>query len=371
MKICYFGVGSDTLRNGYHQKIFRTIDIWREMGCETLWVLGSRAGAPAATDFAKGIKPSGEARLWTWPSGMSRYFPEKEACSSVLKWRPDVIYIRSAYFTPAINGLLEAVPACIEINTNEDAERKQFGRLHYLYFRISSRYVLKRVRGIICVTREIARLARYSRTQKPIKVIANGIPLENCAPRPISPEKNPILVMMATGQYRWHGLDKLAILARKFPTWTIHILGDAPVDSDLAGCGNVKVHGLLKRGEFEPILAQAHVGLGPLALHRKEMEEACPLKVREYLSYGLPVIGGYVDTDFPQGAEFFLQIANREDNVATSLDAIEKFVAYWMQRRVAPSEIAHLDFRSKERERLAFLEQIYNGKKVGSAVACA
>jgi glycosyltransferase involved in cell wall biosynthesis len=206
---------------------------------------------------------------------------------------------------------------------------------------------------------------------KPIKVIANGIPLENFAPRPISQERDPVLVMMATGQYRWHGLDKLVILARKFPKWTIHILGDALVSSELAGCGNVRVHGLLKRSEFEPILARAHVGLGPMALHRKEMEEACPLKVREYLSYGLPVIGGYVDSDFPKGAEFFLQIPNREDNVERSLDAIEKFVAHWMHRRVAPSEIAHLDFRSKERERLAFLEQISNRKQVGSAVACA
>jgi glycosyltransferase involved in cell wall biosynthesis len=358
MRICYFVIGSDTLRNGYHQKIFRTIQVWRELGCETLWVLGSRAGSPAAADFEAGICPPGEARFWTWQSGLRRFFSERGACNSLLQWKPDLIYIRSAYFTPAVVKLLNRVPSCIEINTNEDAERRQYGKLQYLYFRVSSGYVLKRVKGIIAVTREIAHLPRYVETGKPIAVIANGIPLESFEARPVSNVYDPVLIMMATGRYRWHGLDKLTVLARKFPKWRIHIVGDAEITAELAACENVKVHGLLKRAEFEPLLAEAHVGLGPLALHRKDMKEACPLKVREYLSYGLPVIAGYEDTDFPGGAEFFLQIGNAESNVKNSLHAIEAFVAKWMGRRVAPAKIAHLDYRSKEKERLSFLAEL-------------
>jgi hypothetical protein len=169
--------------------------------------------------------------------------------------------------------------------------------------------------------------------------------------------------MMATGQYPWHGLDKLAVLAKRFPSWTIHVLGDSPVTPEVAACKNVKAHGLLKRDQFEPLLAEAHVGLGPLALHRKNMEEACPLKVREYLSYGLPVIAGYLDTDFPNGAEFFLQIGNSEKNVEHSLEQIEAFVNRWMHRRVNPVDIAHLDYRAKEQQRLAFLAEIADGRK--------
>jgi glycosyltransferase involved in cell wall biosynthesis len=371
MRVCYFVIGSDTLRNGYHQKIFRTVDAWRDFGCETLWALGSRAGTPGAADFAEGVRPAGEALLWTWESGARRFFSEREACRKVLEWKPDVIYIRSAYFTPAIIKLLNSVPSCIEINTNEDAERRQFGRLHYLYFRISSGYVLKRVKGIVAVTREIARLERYRQSGKPIKVIANGIPLEDFAPRPVSPAKQPVLAMMTTGQYRWHGLDKLTALARKFPSWEIHLMGDAQVTAELAACENVKRHGLLKRSEFEPILARAHVGLGPLALHRKKMEEACPLKVREYLSYGLPVIAGYEDTDFPEGAEFLLQIGNSESNVENSLEQMEAFTRKWMHRRVPAAAIEHLDFHAKEKERLSFLAELA-GRKFGAPQAvCA
>ena len=370
MRVCYFAVGSDTLRNGYHQKVFRTIDTWRDLGCETLWVLGSRAGAPADLDFKNGIRPAGEAQLWTWPSGLRRFFWERAACRRVKEWKPDVIYIRSAYYTPAVIPLLDTVPCCIEINTNEDVERQQLGKLQYLYFRLSSGYVLNRVKGIVSVTREIARLPRYVNSRKPIKVIANGIPLTNCTPARNSLAKEPVLVMMATGNYGWHGLDKLATLARRFPGWKIHLLGDAEVPAEVRSCENILVHGLMKRSEYEPLLAEAHVGLGSLALHRKRMEEACPLKVREYLRYGLPVIGGYIDTDIPDGSDYFLNIGNHELNVKESLDRIEGFVKQWMHRRVEPAAIAHLDYNFKEQERLAFLCEIA-GLKTQRATVCA
>jgi glycosyltransferase involved in cell wall biosynthesis len=370
MRVCYFAVGSDTLRNGYHQKVFRTIDTWRDLGCETLWVLGSRAGAPADLDFKSGIQPVGDVQLWTWPSGLRRFFFEREACQRVKEWKPDVIYIRSAYYTPAVIPLLDTVASCIEINTNEDVERQQLGKLQYLYFKLSSAYVLNRVKGIVSVTREIARLPRYVNARKPIKVIANGIPLTGCAPVRSSSAKEPVLVMMATGNYAWHGLDKLVALARRFPRWKIHLLGDAEIPAEVRSCENILAHGLMKRSEYEPLLAEAHVGLGSLALHRKKMEEACPLKVREYLRYGLPVVGGYTDTDIPDGSDYFLNVGNHEHNVKESLDRIEAFVMQWMHRRVEPAAIAHLDYNFKEQERLAFLSEIA-GLKAQRTAVCA
>jgi hypothetical protein len=100
------------------------------------------------------------------------------------------------------------------------------------------------------------------------------------------------------------------------------------------------------------------------------MEEACPLKVREYLRYGLPVIGGYIDTDIPDGSDYFLNIGNHELNVKESLDRIEGFVKQWMHRRVEPAAIAHLDYNFKEQERLAFLCEIA-GLKTQRATVCA
>jgi len=44
------------------------------------------------------------------------------------------------------------------------------------------------------------------------------------------------------------------------------------------------------------LMGAADVGVGALALERKNMREAQPIKTRHYLGSGLPVIIGYQDT---------------------------------------------------------------------------
>ena len=91
------------------------------------------------------------------------------------------------------------------------------------------------------------------------------------------------------------------------------------------------------------------------------MNEASTLKVREYLTAGLPVIMSHRDTDFPDGAPFILELPNRPDAVVTHQAAIAEFVAAWKGRRVPRSEVAHLDLEAKEAARLRFLEQLTHG----------
>jgi hypothetical protein len=88
------------------------------------------------------------------------------------------------------------------------------------------------------------------------------------------------------------------------------------------------------------------------------MQEACPLKVREYLAYGLPVIIGCKDTDFTESAPFILRLPNSEDNIETSLSAIESFVSKWKGKRVPREAIAHLDLEVKESQRVKFFEDV-------------
>jgi hypothetical protein len=47
------------------------------------------------------------------------------------------------------------------------------------------------------------------------------------------------------------------------------------------------------------------------------MSEASPLKSREYLALGLPVIGAYEDTDIPPDDPVYLQLPNRPGAVWT------------------------------------------------------
>ncbi|MNP61531.1 hypothetical protein D3C76_1567280 [compost metagenome] len=100
------------------------------------------------------------------------------------------------------------------------------------------------------------------------------------------------------------------------------------------------------------------MAIGPLALYRRGMKEASPLKVREYLAYGLPVINGYVDTDFKEEVPFILRIPNEPRNTVHASAAIEEFVHSWQGRRVDRSEVEHLDVAVKETARIAYMKRI-------------
>lgn len=101
-----------------------------------------------------------------------------------------------------------------------------------------------------------------------------------------------------------------------------------------------------------------NIGIGTLALHRKGMKEASPLKVREYLAYGLPVILGYKDTDV-DGKDFVLNIGNYELNVNENKQQITDFVNEWSDRRVDQEQVIQLiDWEMKEQRRLKFFESI-------------
>ena len=121
---------------------------------------------------------------------------------------------------------------------------------------------------------------------------------------------------------------------------------------------NLVFHGNLDRVGYEPLLAAATAALGTFGLYRKHMEEACPLKVREYLALGLPVIGACLDTDIPAEADYYLRLPNSGAPLQPHHAAIAAFVERWRGRRVPRPSVAHLDTTVKEAGRLAFMATI-------------
>jgi hypothetical protein len=89
------------------------------------------------------------------------------------------------------------------------------------------------------------------------------------------------------------------------------------------------------------------------------MDEASPLKSRQYLAHGVPFISAYADTDIT-ASDFQLQLPNADNNITPNLDRIERFVAQafrnkdlrYRARRFAEEK---LDISVKETERLNFI----------------
>ncbi|MFX8895379.1 glycosyltransferase family 1 protein, partial [Acinetobacter baumannii] len=84
----------------------------------------------------------------------------------------------------------------------------------------------------------------------------------------------------------------------------LHIVGDVSVEDELLAKKDSRVilHGPLTNIEISQLMSKMWIGLASFGLFRKRMKEACTLKVREYLNYGLPIYSGHKDI-FPEEFE--------------------------------------------------------------------
>jgi hypothetical protein len=100
------------------------------------------------------------------------------------------------------------------------------------------------------------------------------------------------------------------------------------------------------------------VAFGPLALYRKGLDEASPLKVREYLACGLASVIAHRDSDFSADVPFLLQLPNAPSDDQNVAARVRRFGERWKGHRVPRTEIGHLDVRYKEIRRIEFFDQV-------------
>ena len=231
--------------------------------------------------------------------------------------------------------------------------------MRVLYNRLTRGLLLRRARALVFVTSELSRKPSFAGFRGVHRVITNGIELAAYPSLPAIEGPAPRLAFVGTAGQPWHGLDKLVELAYRRPEWRFDIIGmDSDAWATQAPPANVAWHGALDRAGVIDVLATADVGVGTLALHRKSMNEACPLKVREYLAVGLPILYGYSDPDADDLGSHVLRIENTETNVIDALDAIDAFVTRSRGVRVPRSAVGHLDVSVKEGQRLALFNEL-------------
>ncbi|MGQ9736041.1 MAG: hypothetical protein ACUVUP_05665 [Thermaceae bacterium] len=366
MRIAYLLYNNEGEEGGVFKKMVSQILTWRLLGAEVSTHVIARK---PLLDVWKKYLGEGPLTFHHFQGFLNRFRAWEEAVSAVNVYRPDVIYMRHDLYMPAFRRLDPQRPLVLEINTDDVTEFCLFrGTAICWYNRLFRHLLLRRAAGLVFVGQEMAESPHfrpYSRTHA-VTVIGNGINLEDYPILPPPANEKPRLAFVGTEGFPWHGVDKILKMAVHFEDWHFDIIG-------IRSGGfphvppNVSFHGPLERRRYEPILAKADVAIGTLALHRKLMNETTTLKVREYLAYGLPVILGHRDTDFPQEVPFILRIPNTEDNVEKSIPAIRDFVMSWKGRRVDRKDVAHLDVRYKEAKRLAFMEKTLHSSLVAKS----
>ncbi len=358
MRIAYISLHWPRTRNsGVGKKIYSQLAAWRAMGHEARLFMHTTPHEPQSELIEADYffyASSGKIR-----TELNRIQAMRRMISAVRAFHPDVIYLRYSIYVYPAHRLMDIAPVVEEINTNDLTQHEGLGGIYSLYNRLTRGIFLRRVRGLVAVSRELAVSPAFA-YGKPVAVIANGIDLDATKPMPAPDNQTPRLFFIATPGYNWHGVDRLVKLAQKYPDLAIDVVGYDRIEEVVILPGNIHLHGYLDASTYEKVLGRADVAISTLALYRKKMEEASPLKVRECLAYGLPSVLAYLDTDLDGlDCDFLLKIPNRDDNIETHGDAIHAF-AYRMQGRRAERKLLaqRIDSRPKEIQRLDFFEKI-------------
>lgn len=353
LRIAYLGQMADVAtENGISKKIGTQAKAWRAAGHAV------RYFALTPTHEAwPGLAPL-ETTLIARGSPLVRAWRSLHLARLIRAWKPDVIYFRYAHHSPGLPGLFRAVPTVAEINSDDQTEYPlTLSPLKLAYHRATRAKVLQAAAAFVPVTRELA--TRFASFGKPTEVIANSIDLADFSLAPL-PAVASSLVFVGSRGTPWHGLERLGEIATLLPQVAIDVIGCGAADwpGPAPAPATMRFHGELTREHYAPLVARATAAIGTLGLFQKKMEEACPLKVREYFAMGLPVIAAYEDTDVPPNADYFLRLPNNREPLLKFREQMVAWLESWRQRRVARAAIAHLDTRVKEERRLAFLSAI-------------
>lgn len=368
MRIAYLTEWPPYAESGVLRKMIGQIAAWRAAGhAAEIFTVAPLQDRPAAAGFAEHGQVIGSVRQEQLDRHPRARLGFVNKIASVPKLRralagfgPDLIYYRqNGPWYPGLGGILRSRPSVAEINTYEGAENALWGGTFRRFQQATRRRVLGSVDGMVCMTQEIADHEAWA--GKPAAIIANALWGDPLAPVPTG-NAHPVFVftgspMTLDQSANWHGVDKLFPLAAAMPSSRFHVAGMEA--KDFAGApANIVFHGMLDGAALSALYARCDIGFGTLALHRKAMEEACPLKVRDYLRHRLPVVIGYREAQAElNDAPYILSVGNTPDNVTANLDRIAAFAAAWTNRRV-DADLGFLCAPAVEARRLAFLARI-------------
>ncbi|HEX6860405.1 MAG TPA: glycosyltransferase [Caulobacteraceae bacterium] len=366
MRVAYLTEWSPFGETGVLRKLIGQVETWRELGCEAeIFALAPRRDEAPSLGFERYGSVIGaihQSSLEKHPAARLGFFNKIASAPLVSRalrrFAPDVIYYRqNGPWYPGIGAQMRIAPTVMEINTDEGAENSHWGAAFDALYRLTQQRVVGPAAGFVAVTEEIA--AKYRDRHKPVAVVPNSFWGE--APGPIAPTAGgePTFVFVGSPGMSWHGVDKIFLLARGLPASRFHIVGFTAADFPGETIPeNMVLHGHQTGPELSAIYARSDVGIGTLALHRKGMDEACPLKIREYLMNRLPVIIGYTEAEAAlNAAPYVLQLGNDEGNVARNLETIVAFARDWAGRRVE-DDLSFLSRSAKESQRLEFLAKV-------------
>ncbi|MGE5483751.1 MAG: glycosyltransferase family 4 protein [Ignavibacteriales bacterium] len=351
MRIAYLVLDDLSRMPGVWKKVVGQVEQWRLLGHDPA-VFACEPRRATHSDLIH------DSRAAAYPDYAAAYILRSLTALRVRRelsdFRPDIVYMRFGVFTPFVSGTLEVAraPVIIEVNSDDVAEYDRYGPMIGGYNRLTRGLLLSRAAGFVSVTDELR--ARLGRPAVLHVVVPNGVAWREFARLPAPGNDRPNIVFVGSSDQPWQGVDKITYLAKRCPEFTFHVVGPKNVEV----LPNVVVHGWKLGKDLQQIYAVSDAAIGTLALHRKGMNEASPLKVREYLAYGIPSIIGYHDPDLEGHIPGILKLPNHEHNVANAVSEIRQFIVAHVGKRVGDGVKLLIDSGRKEAKRVGFFQMV-------------
>lgn len=228
----------------------------------------------------------------------------------------DLLVLRYSVHDPFLLTFIRKsrVPVVLAHHTLERKELRLdgpvLGRLRAFAELLIGSAVNRMAAGQLAVTNEILQSVPTSgRRNAFTHVYPNGI-ISQAQLTETARDDVPNLLFVSSTFQPWHGLDiLLEALRMNQEKFKIHLVGTLS-DEELSQTSldkRIVVHGRLETAEIMEIASKCSVGIASLALSRAGLTEGSTLKVREYLSMGLPVVADHNDV-FPEGWPYFRKL---------------------------------------------------------------
>lgn len=198
--------------------------------------------------------------------------------------------------------------------------------------RLAFRYtdsVLRKINPMVDLYTVIGMAVNGSLDGRPAMNIVNGVDVSAVPMH--SPNPNaPIRLLALASMSGWQGYDRIIKSLAEYE-------GDADVRIEMVGgdgdgslaqwrslsdrlglSGRVTFHGALYGDELNEVIAQCDVGVCSLGMYRYGLSCATSLKLREYMSRGLPFVTAVTDPALPDDPDFSLGVPNDDTPIDMS-----------------------------------------------------
>lgn len=292
---------------------------------------------------------------------LNKLLSSRQLFKVLKKEKPDIIYLRQSIWTPFYFKMFRKYNCVVEINSLDKNELKYYKIYKRLWYLLGRNWILKKAKGLVTVSSEIEKSVREHNDN--IIVNSNGINyneyIKNYSNERINNDR-PQLIFMGSLSQKWQGVEKVFYMAKKLGEFDFHCVGFEKGQLNLPKLNNLFIYERLTKFELDELMCKMDIGIGTLSLYEKKMNEASPLKVRQYLEHRMYLIVGYLDTDLSKNDDgFHLQLPNEINNIEEYIENIRNFIWCNYNKRI-DTNLYKYSVEFKDKIKIEFFKSLLN-----------